>query len=181
MRGLAREEARQIAVVALFRALERFDAARGVPFAAYAAFWFRKESQRGRAASAYRSALPVHRLGALVGRERSADDGTIRELAQASTLEGEAGIGSMASAPEDVVLEAVAASEVRRHVAGLAPLSRRIVELRFGLDGGEPRSHRAVAALVGVSEFTVRSQLTRALRVLRARVTRRDASRSWVE
>lgn len=173
IRGLPREESHQIAAVALFRALEGFNDAHRVPFAAYAAYWFRKESQLGRASTIYRTALPAHRVSAL-GRGQSAADTTLRDMAAASTIDPDAPIAALGPSPEEATVEALTYSEIRRDVARLEPLSRRIVELRFGFDGDHPRSNRAVAALVGVSEFTVRRHLTRAFRVLRTRLARLD-------
>lgn len=155
--------------MALFHAFERFDPGRGVPFAAYAAYWFRKEAQRSRASAAYRSALPVHRLDTLGLGERTADV-NLRAIAGASTLDDETVLRSSAPTPEDAAVAALTSAEVRREVARLGPLPRLIVALRFGFDGNEPRSNRAVAALVGVSEFTVRTHLSRALRALRTRL-----------
>jgi RNA polymerase sigma factor (sigma-70 family) len=168
-KDLPREESRQIAAVALFRAFEHFDGSRGVPFAGYAAYWFRKERQTGRASAAFGTALPAHRIASLTRGETRAD-AVLRGMAHPTTLDADAPVAAVDAGPEDAVLDALTAATVRQHVARLAPLTRRIVELRFGFDGSDARSNRAVAALLGLSEFTVRTHLSRGLRVLRARV-----------
>jgi RNA polymerase sigma factor (sigma-70 family) len=166
---LPRDESRQIAAVALFRAFEHFDGSRGVPFAGYAAYWFHKERQIGRASAAFGTALPAH-LIATLGRGETRADAVLRAMAHPTTPDTDSPGVAAGAGPEDAVIDALTAGAVRQHVARLAPLTRRIVELRFGFDGNDARSNRAVAALVGVSEFTVRTHLSRGLRVLRARV-----------
>jgi RNA polymerase sigma factor (sigma-70 family) len=68
--------------------------------------------------------------------------------------------------------EALAAREDRRTLAAalseLPARWRRVLELRFGLDGGGERSHREVGALLGVSLWRARELETFALRRLRA-------------
>lgn len=169
LRGLALEEARQVSALALYRALERFDAARGIPFAAYANWWFRKEGQAGQAAARFAVALPPHRLRALSGGA-SPSDLALRALAETMPLDRASGVPQGGASPEAAAVEMLTVTAVRQEVGRLAPLTRQIVSLRFGLDGGDPRSSRAVAKLLGLSDFTVRTHLARALRTLRPRL-----------
>lgn len=169
LRGLATDEARQISALALYRALERFDTSRGIPFAAYAAWWFRKEGQAGQAAARFAVALPSHRLGALTGGE-SARDVSVRALAETLPLDGATELPQQGASPEADVVELLSVLAVREEVDRLAPLTQQIVVLRFGFDGGGPRSNRAVAKLLGVSDFTIRTHVARALRTLRPRL-----------
>lgn len=169
LRGLSNEEARQVAALALYRALERLDTSRGTPFAAYANWWFRKEGQAGQAAARFAVALPPHRLAALTG-EASPPDLAVRALAVTMPLDRARQIPPGSASPEAAVVEMLSAIAVRQEVARLAPLTQRIVTLRFGLDGGDPRSNRAVAKLLGLSDFTVRTHVARALRTLRPRM-----------
>lgn len=169
LRGLTLEEAQQIAALALYRGLEQFDTSRGTPFAAYASWWFRKEGQAGQAAARFAVALPSHRLGALTG-VASARDLAVRALAAAEPLDRAGEIPERSASPEVAVVETLTAAAVRHEVGRLAPLAQQIVTLRFGFDGGEPRSNRAVAKLLGLSDFTVRTHLARALRTLRPRM-----------
>ncbi len=169
LRALPLEEAHQIAALALYRALERFDTSRGVPFAAYAFYWFRKEGQAGQASARFAVALPPHRLSALTRGESTAD-AAIRALAVTVPLEqAESQPLETEMSPEDRVVDSLAAAALRDEVTRLAPLTREIVALRFGFDDGEPKSNRAVAKMLDVSEFTVRAHLARAIRTLRTR------------
>lgn len=169
LRGLAIEDARQISALALYRALERFDTSRGIPFAAYSAWWFRKEGRAGQAAGRFAVALPSHRLGALTGGASPRDLG-VRALAESLPLDRARELRHGSASPEAAVVAMLTVVAVRQEVARLIPLTRQIVTLRFGLDGGEPRSNRAVAKLLGLSDFTVRTHVTRALRTLRPRM-----------
>ena len=169
LRGLPLEEARQISALALYRALERFDLSRGVPFSAYASWWFRKEGQAGQAATRFAVALPSHRLGAL-SAGAGARDRSLRALAGAVPLDHAGQLQHEAASPEAAVVEALSGIAVRQEVGRLSPLTQQVVTLRFGLDGGEPRSNRAVAKLLGLSDFTVRTHVGRALRTLRPRL-----------
>ena len=169
MRGLATDEARQVSALALYRALERFDTSRGVPFAAYASWWFRKEGQAGQAAGRFAVAVPSHRLGALTGGA-SPQDLAVRALARTVPLDAEGQLPHSSQSPEAAVVDVLSAIAVREEVGRLGPLTRQIVTLRFGLDGDGPRSNRAVAKLLGVSDFTVRTHIARALRTLRPRM-----------
>lgn len=57
---------------------------------------------------------------------------------------------------------------VRRRVReNLPPLERKLVALRFGLDGGEPLSTREIALRIGMSRQGVDKALARALARLR--------------
>lgn len=169
LRGLTLEEARQISALALYRALERFDTSRGIPFAAYASWWFRKEGQAGQAAARFAVALPSHRLGALTAGA-SPRDLAVRALAKTVPLDRAGQLPQESASPEAAVVEMLSVIAVRQEVGRLAPLTQQIVTLRFGLDGGEPRSNRAVAKLVGLSDFTVRTHVARAFRTLRPRM-----------
>ena len=169
LRGLAAEEARQISALALYRALAQFDTSRGTPFAAYASWWFRKEGQAGQAAAKFAVALPSHRLGALTGGA-SPRDVAVRALAQTLPLDRVSELPQGDASPEAAVVEKLSVIAVRQEVDRLPPLTQQIVTLRFGLDGEGPRSNRAVAKLLAVSDFTIRTHLARALRTLRSRL-----------
>lgn len=167
--GVQLEDARQTAAVALFRALEGFDGSRRVPFAAYASYWFRKESQRARASHAFGTSLPAHRIANLAQHD-TPSDAVLRGLARPTPLEPDDHVEAQGASVEELVLDTLTAATVRQQVARLAELTQRVLELRYGLDGGGARSNRAVAAILGVSEFTVRTHLSRGLRTLRTRL-----------
>jgi RNA polymerase nonessential primary-like sigma factor len=89
----------------------------------------------------------------------------------AAAGDGEALVGDFVADGEATLEFEAADSEltaawVRGLVERLPALERRIIELRFGLDG-EPRSIEAIADTVGTPEVTVRTLETRALSRLR--------------
>ena len=55
---------------------------------------------------------------------------------------------------------------IRRALSRLDPNARRVIELRFGIGGGEPLALREVAKLIGLSPEGVRKLERRALRRL---------------
>jgi RNA polymerase primary sigma factor len=56
---------------------------------------------------------------------------------------------------------------IARLLGRLDSSDRKVVSLRFGFDGDEPRSLEAVAEALGLSRDAVRQSQARALRVLR--------------
>jgi len=54
-------------------------------------------------------------------------------------------------------------------VSELPDQSRRVLELRYGLDGGGERSYTEIAKLLGVSLWRIRELEARALHLLRGR------------
>jgi RNA polymerase sigma factor (sigma-70 family) len=147
-----------------------------------------------------RVAAARERLTALTGREPSA-----RELALATRLDrtmveralrmppdtvslqhplltgGEgAELGELAAVAEDcpadeVVRHVAFADALRAARAQLDARSRHVLALRFGLDGGEPRSYEAIGAEIGMSRESIRLILKRALAVLRVALGEADA------
>lgn len=69
---------------------------------------------------------------------------------------GELLLSDVLDSGEDGVCEEFAAREeralVRRAVAALRPRERRIIELRYGLDGGRELTQKEVADLLGISQ-----------------------------
>lgn len=181
-RRIDRRELEQAATAGLLVALGRFQPRPGVPFAAYARHWIRKELQRCIAAGDFAVAVPAHRTGsliagrALLSQSPSSSDAALA-TAVGTTIPTAAGLRSVitfehldAEAPlptaEDPAESAVLGHAVARALAHLGARRARIVRLRYGFDDGEPRSLRQVAAMVGVSDFTVRTELIRAHEIL---------------
>ena len=160
-------ERRQVAALALLRALVGFDATRGVPFAAYARYWFDKEFRSADAAGGHAVAIPVHRLGAVT---QDHGDASTRALATAGPIGDEADIADPTADPEAAAIAAAAMAALHDGLASLDERRRLVVQLRYGLADGTNRSNREVARLLGISEFTVRADLARAHRLLRTRL-----------
>jgi len=72
-----------------------------------------------------------------------------------------------ASAPLDLTADKARAKELAEALGTLEPRLRRVVTLRFGLDGGTPCTLDEIGADVGVTRERVRQLETRALRELR--------------
>jgi RNA polymerase sigma factor (sigma-70 family) len=79
-------------------------------------------------------------------------------------------------APHDAVLRSALASQVERMLAVLDEQDREVLALRFGLDGGEPRSAAEVSALVNLGRERVRQIEQRALARLRHPATEVDVA-----
>jgi RNA polymerase primary sigma factor len=79
---------------------------------------------------------------------------------------------------EETPAEAVAASDAESSLARaykeLGERSRRLLELRYGLDGEEPRTMEDIASEIGVSRERVRQLETKTLRDLAARPELQD-------
>jgi RNA polymerase primary sigma factor len=72
-----------------------------------------------------------------------------------------------ASAPLDLTADKARAKDLVEALGTLEPRLRRVVTLRFGLDGGTPYTLDEIGADVGVTRERVRQLETRALRELR--------------
>lgn len=180
-RRLHRDDLEQAARVGLLEALRRFRTGRGAPFGPYAITWIRKEQQRTVASGDHAIAVPAHRLGdlAAVRHATQSPAQTDAEIAAALDLSPQSVAGlrqvlavtastHLADRPHEPDLTADA--ELRLTIeAALSKLPARtaeIVRLRYGLHDGEPRALRKIAANLGVSDHTVRSELARAHRHL---------------
>ena len=184
---LSREDLVQAGQLGLLQALERFDPARG-RFAAYATYWIRKEAQRSLAAGEFSVAIPAHLPGRLVAiRSYAPEEGAIglglspgvarslRSVLEAVALTESGGepVGTnVGSVSTDDVFEKVELDlALSSAVGSLDKRLRDVVVLTHGLADDQPRSTRQVAALLGVSDFTVRSRLARAHRLLAGTLT----------
>lgn len=153
-------------VTGLLRAAATFDTSRGAAFATYAICWIRQ-----RVAAAWRDQDQVVRLPRHV-RDRTplvlasldaplgfCDDGepeTLAALLQAGT-----------EAPEDAAARAEAIERLRAALQRLPERQRIVLEMRFGLVDGEPRTHREVARRFGLSSQRACQIEAQALRRLR--------------
>ena len=129
------------------------------------------------------------KLGSELGREPTAEEVAkqlgmdvhqLEELRSAERVpvsletpvgsEGDAELGSLIPFEGPTPLEEVAVEleeeSIRRALKRLDPNARRVIELRFGIGGGEPLALREVAKLIGLSPEGVRKLERRALRRL---------------
>jgi RNA polymerase primary sigma factor len=91
-----------------------------------------------------------------------------------STATGERGDTELGDAvpddepdPSDRVATALGAGRLREAVGLLPPQSRRVIELRYGLDGAEPISVEATARVLGLNRSRVRRIEAQAIEILR--------------
>jgi RNA polymerase primary sigma factor len=189
-RGLPFEDLFQEGCLGLIRAAEGFDPALGHRFSTYATWWIRQAVGRALANQSRAIRLPVHlreklselggaeaelshalgrdptegelalRLGWPPGRLRS----VLRARPDATSLDRPGSL--LADAHEPDVPEAVArvleAERLRRALGDLYVLERRVLVLRYGLDGCPAVTLAEAARLTGVSREWVRQLQRRA-------------------
>ena len=141
----------EVAVLALLGAARRFDPARGE----WAAFVSVSVSKAVRGEAQRQADEPRH-----VPLTFTGDDGEEYErpdIPHVAPLDG----------------ERLMARALRAAVAALPAREAQLVRLRFGLVDGEPKTLEAVGEALGVTSERVRQLETRALRTLRAALSRR--------
>ena len=150
-----------IGAIGLIKAVDSFDPARRVRFASYASQCIENEI-RMHLRHTRREGTPLSLQEPLEGRAN--DSGQL-------TLED--------ALPDERVMEddcerRDSAERLRAMVGSLPPRERRILTLRYGLDGGPELTQQAVAARLGISRSYVSRIEKRALESLRRLLRRQD-------
>jgi RNA polymerase primary sigma factor len=165
--------------VGLIRAAELFDPSRGNRFSTYATYWVRQAVGKAVANRGSLVRTPVH-VRKLAAVERNGGELTPkrRKLLDAAarawgadrvppedrpSAEGPVG-GELAEADEAEALRRALAAAL----ATLDARERRVVEMRYGLNGAEPATLAATGAVVGVTRERVRQIQDAAVAKLRA-------------
>ena len=142
-----------IGTIGLIKAVDSFDRGRQVRFASYASQCIENEIR-----------MHLRRV------RREAGTVSLQE-----PLEGDGGMLTLADTlPDDLVMEddcerRDAVRRLRTLVDALPERERRLLTLRYGLDGAPPQTQQQVAARFGISRSYVSRLEKRALQLLKAR------------
>ena len=127
----------------LIRAIEEFDYRKDYDFSVYATWWIRQAMARAVSEQAHDRPQP------------------------------EAGAEERTPEPQGALGDIVHAEELQEVLGALSPRERRVVELRFGLKGGQPRSAEEVGRTLGLNRERIAQIEERALVALRSRDAQR--------
>jgi RNA polymerase primary sigma factor len=178
----------QEGILGLIRAVEKFDWRRDLKFSTYATWWIRQAVARALADQSRTIRLPVLRLAREPSNEEIANEAKlplyqvldVRTAARSPiSLEepiGDEGESSFSDflADDEAIDPAEAVAESLRHEAlqlGLEALPerhRRVLELRYGLDGRDPRTLDEIGREFGLTRERIRQIEVEALRELSA-------------
>jgi RNA polymerase primary sigma factor len=140
--------------VGLMAAVDRYDWRRGVKFATFASWWIRRDICRALSSKSRLIRLPLHVAQSAELRRAEPAPVSLSE----PVADGEVGFGELLSDggegdPARAVGDGPDAMSV---VSRLGVRARRILELRYGLNGRRPQTLSQVAGELGVSRERVR-------------------------
>ena len=175
--------------IGLEHAVDKFDWRKGFKFSTYATYWIRQAIGRAVDQKSNLIRLPSHVASDLRGALRQADsDGDLddetlrlRKLTALASLDrpvdddGDLAFGDLiacdAPGPEDLVVDIDTAGRAADLLDLLDARSRVVLEMRFGLVDGEPRSFREIGEALGLTPENARRVMSNALRALRSVAT----------
>jgi RNA polymerase primary sigma factor len=163
--GLDRDELIAAGNLGLVQAALRFDPSRNLKFITYADWWIRKAIVEAIETLSGPVRTPRYRYEQLRWVKRARARWTARHgygisLDQPTRHDdrplSESIHGPEEACPQRRLIRRELGDRLHRELAGLGPRERKVIRLRFGLDGATPLPLRAVGQLLGLSRERVR-------------------------